>query len=84
MLNLYLNFYLRHQRAAATTCLLLGVFYAAETLCIDVIFTKSRRSASSPGCLGPERAWMPARVVRADQVTPSPAASLVIVGFIYQ
>ena len=36
MLNLYLNFYLRHQRAAATTCLLLGVFYAAEILCIDV------------------------------------------------
>lgn len=46
MLNLYLNFYLRHQRAAATTCLLLGVFYAAGILCIDVIFTKSTPNAA--------------------------------------
>ena len=46
MLNLYLNFYLRHQRAAATTCLLLGVFYAAEILCIDVIFTESTPNAA--------------------------------------
>ena len=46
MLNLYLNFYLRHQRAAATTCLLLGVFYAAGILCIDVIFTESTPNAA--------------------------------------
>lgn len=46
MLNLYLNFYLRHQRAVATTCLLLGVFYAAGILCIDVIFTESTPNAA--------------------------------------